>query len=94
MSKARSKFTLVIPSTVLFDIPDLYRQAISAKSFSLIGLFMKRGKDRIFLSFASDHQLELLFESDTIFMDSTFDEAPTNFKQIYLIHAYKYGQGA
>ena len=47
MSKARRKFTPVIPSTVLFDIPDLYRQAIPAKRFLLIGLFMKRGKDRI-----------------------------------------------
>ena len=47
MSKARGKFTPVIPSTVLFDIPDLYRQAISAKRYLLIGLLMKRSKDRI-----------------------------------------------
>ena len=47
MSKARRKFTPIIPSIVLFDISDLYRQAISAKRFLLIGLFMKRGKDRI-----------------------------------------------
>ena len=43
MSKARRKFTPVIPSTVLFDIPDLNRQAISAKRYLLIGLFIKRG---------------------------------------------------
>ena len=47
MSKARRKFTPVIPSTILFDIPDLYRQVTSSKRFLLIGLFMKRGKDRI-----------------------------------------------
>ena len=47
MSKAHRKFTPAIPSTVLFDIPELYRQAISPKRFLLIGLFMKRDKDRI-----------------------------------------------
>ena len=47
MSKARRRFTPVVPSTVLFDIPDLYRQAISGKRFLLIGLFMKHGKDQI-----------------------------------------------
>ena len=47
MSKARRKFTPAIPLTVLFDIRDLYGQAISAKRFLLIGLFMKRGEDRI-----------------------------------------------
>ena len=91
ISKARCKFTPVIPVTVVFDIPDLYRQTISAKRFLFIDLFMKRGKDRI-LMFASDHQLELLFESDTIFMDDTFDTVPANFKQVYLMHVHKYGQ--
>ena len=47
MSKAHRKFIPVVPSTILFDIPDLYRQVISAKRFLLISLFMKRGKDRI-----------------------------------------------
>lgn len=53
---------------------------------------MKHSKDRI-LVFASDLQLELLFDSDVLFMDGTFDTTPENFKQVYLIHAHKFGQG-
>ncbi|CAF1539602.1 unnamed protein product, partial [Rotaria sordida] len=92
MSKARRKNTPVIPSTIVFDIPELYQQTLSSKRFLLIDLFTKRGKDRI-LVFSSDQQLELLFKSDTIFMDGTFDTTPAHFKQVYLIHAHKFGQG-
>ncbi|CAF4570128.1 unnamed protein product, partial [Rotaria sp. Silwood2] len=92
MSKARRKITPVIPSTVMFEIPELYQQTLSNERFLTIDLFLKRGQDRI-LVFASDQQLELLFESDTIFMDGTFDTSPANFKQVYLIHVHKFGQG-
>ena len=92
MSKARRKITPVIPSTVMFEIPELYQQTLSNGRFLTIDLFLKRGQDRI-LVFASDQQLELLFESDTIFMDGTFDTSPANFKQVYLIHVHKFGQG-
>ncbi|CAF3596017.1 unnamed protein product [Rotaria socialis] len=92
MSKARRKITPVIPSSVIFDIPESYQQTLSNERFLLVDLFMTRGKDRI-LVFSSDQQLELLFESETIFMDGTFDTTPPNFKQVYLIHAQKFGQG-
>ncbi|CAF4374157.1 unnamed protein product, partial [Rotaria magnacalcarata] len=55
-------------------------------------LFMKRGQDRI-LVFSSDQQLQLLFDSEIIFMNSTFDITSANFKQVYLIQAHKFGQG-
>ncbi|CAM4849636.1 unnamed protein product, partial [Rotaria magnacalcarata] len=92
MSKARRKITPVIPATVIFDIPESYQQTLSAKRFLLIDLFMTLGKDRI-LVFSSEQQLELLFESKTIFMDGTFDTTAPNFKQLYLIHAHKFSQG-
>ncbi|CAF4668553.1 unnamed protein product, partial [Rotaria socialis] len=92
MSKARRKITPVMPSSVIFDIPESYQQTLSNERFLLVDLFMTRGKDRI-LVFSSDQQLELLFESETIFMDGTFHTTPPNFKQVYLIHAQKFGQG-
>ncbi|CAF4091569.1 unnamed protein product, partial [Rotaria sordida] len=92
MSKARRKNTPVIPSSVMFDIPELYQQTLAGKQFLPIDVFLKRGKDRI-LVFSSDQQLKILFESDTIFMDGTFDIVPAHFKQVYLIHAHKFGQG-
>ncbi|CAF5006165.1 unnamed protein product, partial [Rotaria socialis] len=78
MSKARRKITPVMPSSVIFDIPESYQQTLSNERFLLVDLFMTR---------------ELLFESETIFMDGTFHTTPPNFKQVYLIHAQKFGQG-
>ncbi|CAF1113910.1 unnamed protein product [Rotaria magnacalcarata] len=70
MSKARRKNTPVIPSGVVFDIPEFYEQTLSCQRFLFIDLFMKRGQDRI-LVFSSDQQLQLLFGSEVIFMNST-----------------------
>ena len=92
MSKARRKTTPVIPSSVMFDIPDFYQSTLTNTRFLLIDLFLKRGQDRL-LIFAGDQQLNLLYESSTIFMDGTFDITPAYFKQVYLIHAEKFGQG-
>ncbi|CAF1688029.1 unnamed protein product, partial [Didymodactylos carnosus] len=75
----------------MFQISIMYQQTLSAKRFLFMNLFLKRVKDRI-LVFASDQQLELLFDSDFIFMDGTFSTAPNNFDQVYWIHAQKFGQ--
>ena len=40
MSKARRKNTPVIPSTIVFDIPELYQQTLSSKRFLLIDLYL------------------------------------------------------
>jgi len=92
MSKARRKNTPVIPSSVVFDIPESYQQTLSTDRFLFMDTFLKRGKSRI-LVFASDQQLKLLFNSDTIFMDGTFDTRPNHFEQVFLIHVRKFGQG-
>ena len=92
MSKARRKNTPVIPTSMVFDIPEFYQQTLSSKRFLCVDAFLKRGKDRI-LFFSSDQQLELLFGSETIFMDGTFDITPHPFKQVYIIHAHKFNQG-
>jgi hypothetical protein len=55
-------------------------------------MFPNRGKEQI-LVFSRDVQLELLFESDIVFMDGTFDITPAQFKQVYVMHAHKFGQG-
>ena len=92
MSKARRKKTPVIPTCEVFNIPKLYQETLLSERFLVIDVFLRRGKDRV-LVFSSKNQLELLFESETIFMDGTFDSTPDNFKQVYLIHAHKFGQG-
>jgi hypothetical protein len=92
MSKARRKNTPVIPLSFMFEIPEMYHNTLSSNRFLLIDVFLKRGKDRM-LAFSSEEQLQLLFESDTIFMDGTFDITPAPFKQVYIIHVHKFGQG-
>ena len=92
MSKTRRKRTPVIPSSVTFNIPEFYEQTLSSKRFLLMDVYPKRGKERI-LVFSSEEQLELLFESNIVFMDGTFDITPPHFKQVYIIHGHKFGQG-
>ncbi|CAF4951979.1 unnamed protein product [Rotaria magnacalcarata] len=81
MREALRKITPVIPSSVIFDIPETYQQTFSNERFLLVDLFMTHGKDRVLVC-SSDQHLELLFESETIFMDGTFDTTPANFKQV------------
>ncbi|CAM4848225.1 unnamed protein product, partial [Rotaria magnacalcarata] len=83
MREAHRKITPVIPSSVIFDIPEWYQQTFSSERFLLVDFFMTHGKDRVLVC-SSDQHLELLFESETIFMDGAFDTTPTNFKQAYL----------
>ncbi|CAF4517904.1 unnamed protein product [Rotaria magnacalcarata] len=81
MREAHRKITPVIPSSVIFDIPEWYQQTFSSERFLLVDFFMTHGKDRVLVC-SSDQHLELLFESETIFMDGAFDTTPTNFKQV------------
>ncbi|CAF2115001.1 unnamed protein product [Rotaria magnacalcarata] len=81
MREAHRKITPVIPSSVIFDIPESYQQTFSNERILLVDLFMTHGKDRVLVC-SSDQHLELLFESETIFMDETFDTTLANFKQV------------
>ncbi|CAF1602732.1 unnamed protein product [Rotaria magnacalcarata] len=87
MREAHRKITPVIPSSVIFDIPEWYQQTFSSERFLLVDFFMTHGKDRVLVC-SSDQHLELLFESETIFMDGAFDTTPTNFKQFSMAVLY------
>ena len=92
MSKARRKKTPVIPTSCVFEIPTYYQQTLTQKRFLLMDFFLKRGTERV-LVFATDQQMELLFNSTTIFVDGTFSTAPKGFNQVFLIHIQRLGQG-
>ncbi len=91
MSKARRKTTSVIPTSCVFEIPEMYHETMSKKPFLLMDFFMKRAKERVIV-YATRQQLKLLFTSSTIFMDGTFSVAPNGFEQIFLIHVQHFGQ--
>ena len=54
--------------------------------------YLKRGKDRVIV-FATVRQLQLLFKSETVFMDGTFSATPVGFEQVFLMHVQHFGQG-
>ncbi len=92
MSKVRRKTTPVIPTTCVFEIPTFYQETLSKTRFLLMDFFLKRAKERVIV-YATAQQLQLLFSSETIFIDGTFSVAPNTFEQVFLIHVQHLGQG-
>ncbi|CAF3357487.1 unnamed protein product [Rotaria socialis] len=85
VAKARQKVVPLLPNCCSFDIPDDYKHAIDGNRFLLADELLAR-RERL-LIFASDHQLDLLFQSPVIYMDGTFSKSPPHFMQVYIIHA-------
>ncbi|CAF1377342.1 unnamed protein product [Rotaria magnacalcarata] len=82
--KNRRKLIPPVPDSSFFDIPDEFKITMNKERF----LFMDESRVRRerLLIFASDAQLDLLFNSSTIYMDGTFKKTPSGFAQIYIIH--------
>jgi hypothetical protein len=89
LNRVRRRITPPIPSSSDFDIPMFYSQAVNGDLFICSDKVVK--KKRMIL-FATDQQLQLLFSSEWIFMDGTFDTCPRQFQQIYTIHCLKHHQ--
>ncbi|CAF4163738.1 unnamed protein product, partial [Rotaria magnacalcarata] len=73
-----------LPESCLFDIPNEFKLTIEKKRFLLIDEARVR-RERLLL-FASDAQLDLLFNASTIYMDGTFKKTSPQFSQIYIMH--------
>ncbi|CAF1584841.1 unnamed protein product [Rotaria magnacalcarata] len=89
LNRVRRKTTPPIPTSADFDIPDFYQQSLNAEQLICTDKITK--KKRMIL-FATDKQLEVLFSSEWIFLDGTFDKCPKQFQQIYTIHALKFNE--
>ena len=89
LNRVRRKLTPPLPKSMNFDIPDSYRQTLNNDRFICAD---KTTKNKRIIIFATDRQLEMLFESEWIFLDGTFDSCPSQFKQLYTIHALKFNQ--
>lgn len=88
LNQARRKLTPALPASTAFDIPDSYQSTTTAEKFLVCDTLVCRKKRM--LIFASPKQLELLFNSSTMFMDGTFSATPPFFDQVYTIHASKF----
>ncbi|CAF1165111.1 unnamed protein product [Rotaria sordida] len=89
LNRMRRKTTPPLPTSADFDIPDFYQQTLNGTQFICTDKIIK--KKRMIL-FATDKQLEVLFSSEWIFLDGTFDKCPKQFQQIYTIHGLKFQQ--
>ena len=85
LAKARRRNLPVRPDSCLFTLPDQFKSTIEGKRFILLVETPIR-RERLLL-FTSDNQLDLLFDSHTVFMDGTFSRSPPHFKQIFILHA-------
>ncbi|CAF4263778.1 unnamed protein product, partial [Rotaria socialis] len=83
-AKNRRKMIPTLPESCLFDIHNEFKLTIEKKRFLLIDEARVR-RERLLL-FASDAQLDLLFNASTIYMDGTLKKTPPQFSQIYIIH--------
>lgn len=88
IAKARRKVLPALSQSCTFNIPDQFALTTDRKRFLLIDESPVR-RERL-LVFASDRQLDVLFEAETIYMDGTFSKTPPHFTQIYIIRAVNY----
>lgn len=91
LNRARRKLTPLLPTSNSFDIPDGYQTSASGEHFLIVDQAITRKKRM--LVFASPKQLELLFESSSIFLDGTFLTTPPFFNQVFTIHGLKFDSG-
>ena len=89
-NKARRRAMPTIPTTQLFEIPDVYSKTLRNNVFLIVDKMITR-RQRLIL-FSSPEQLNLLFTSRTMLMDGTFSSCPKIFDQVYTIHCIKYEQ--
>ena len=89
--KKRAKVRPKLPNTeedIDFSIPQSinYTNTIDHKPFMR---YDNKKKDHRIIIFASDHGLKLLAQANRWHSDGTFFMTPKQFKQTYIIHAYK-----
>ncbi|CAF2827014.1 unnamed protein product, partial [Rotaria sp. Silwood2] len=85
VAKIRQKIVPQLPSSCLFTIPASDKLTLDGQRFLLLDESRVR-RERL-LVYASDLQLDILFNSPTIYMDGTFSKTPPHFTQLYIIHA-------
>lgn len=67
-----------------FKLPSIFSDTAQGERFSILEVDL--GDEKI-IGFASSKCLNVLFESNDVFIDGTFDVAPKPFKQVVTVHA-------
>lgn len=67
-----------------FKLPSIFANTNQGERFHILEVDL--GEDKV-IGFASSKCLNILFDSNDIFIDGTFDVAPKPFKQVVTVHA-------
>ena len=92
LHKLRRKTTPPLPQDQKFIVPTIYRETYSKENFLIYDKRKSAYGGRLMI-FASDDQLNVLYDSIILFADGTFKVAPTLFEQLYVIHGMRDGEG-
>ncbi|CAF4085900.1 unnamed protein product, partial [Rotaria sordida] len=84
LTRLRLSLLPPLPSSLQFIIPNNYIMNIDDQRFLLQDLSNQKRFQRL-LIFASDRQLDILFQSEWLFIDGTFKAAPSMFTQLICI---------
>ncbi|CAF1380249.1 unnamed protein product [Adineta ricciae] len=88
LNQARQKLTPPLLESISFDIPESYQTTAQGGGFLVCDISTRRRQRMVI--FASQKQLELLFNSATLLMDGTFSATPPFFNQVFTIHGHKF----
>ncbi|CAM4847238.1 unnamed protein product, partial [Rotaria magnacalcarata] len=91
LQKLRRKALPPLPSDQRFVIPPAYQTTYGSEQFLIYDKRKSAYGGRL-LIFASEEQLNVLFQSDVLFADGTFKVCPKLFEQLYVIIGLKNGE--
>jgi len=92
LHKLRRKALPPLPVDQLFVIPPVYQNTYDDEPFLIYDKRKSHYGGRL-LMFASEEQLNVLFQSEVLFADGTFKVCPKLFEQLYVILAITNGEG-
>ena len=90
LCRLRRKTTTILPTSSAFDISIIYKQILDGKNFLFKDTVIR---DKRELTFATEKQLIMLFESQRIFIDGTFSMCPPFFDQVLTIDGVHHEHG-
>ncbi len=70
----------------------VYQETYSHQKFLIYDKRKNAYRGRLMI-FASEEQLNVLYQLDTLFADGTFKVSPKLFEQLYVIHGMENGEG-
>ena len=92
LHKLRRKTAPPLPQDQKFVVSASYRETYSKENFLIYDKRKSAYGGRLMI-FASDQQLNVLYNSSVLFADGTFKVTPTLFEQLYVLHGMQDGEG-